>query len=222
MHCLRHSYHKPQERVRPGRNNTGVDMKAFNVPRLENETSAEYLARVSGIEWVFNSTPGITLNGTTVLLDGEQPTPAVFSESIWVHPQPQPPTPEVKTFAQVWEEIKEHRDLLQVSGIKYAGYWFHNDVKSRGQWERMWNRCKDEGLAGSDPYVLNAEQVPWKTMTGVMVPVTAGLVFAVVAAMESQEGAIFKVAEVHNYTMRQLTDPSAYDYSTGWPEVYQG
>jgi hypothetical protein len=122
----------------------------------------------------------------------------------------------------VWEAIQGIRDELQVAGCPAAGMWFHNDVKSRSQWERMWNRVTAEGAADTDPYMVGGEQVIWKTMGQVFVPVTAGLIREVVAAIEVREKAIFTVAEYHNAMMRQAANPLAYDYSVGWPTTFEG
>lgn len=198
-------------------------MKTFQVPALLNETYAEYVERVSSIAWVFSGAPHLRVPSIgTVELDGEQPVPGEYYEVTISYPPYVPPSVPVKTKTQIWEDIKSHRDVLQVSGLLYAGYWFHNDVKSRGQWERMSNRCNEQGLAATDPYIVDGEQVMWKTMSGVFTPVTAGLIRGVVEAMEIQEKRIFKQAEVHRALMNQYEHPETYDFHTGWPDVYPG
>ncbi len=195
-------------------------MKVFTVPYLPDETYLEYVERVTSIPWVFyGENRNITIQGTSVTLGCDQPEGAGFEEAPVVI-TPQVSTVRNKTHAEVWEEIKQYRDFLQISGVKFGGYWFHNDVKSRGQWERMWNRCKDQGMSGSDPYLIDGEQVPWKTIPNSFVPLTAGLIYSVVEAMEVQEAKIFKAAELHRATMLALSDPTSYEYRTGWPEVY--
>lgn len=60
-------------------------MKTFQVPREQGETQAEYLDRVTGIQWVFSSdNRSITVEGTAVTLDGEQPEGAGFDEAVVV------------------------------------------------------------------------------------------------------------------------------------------
>jgi len=126
----------------------------------------------------------------------------------------------------VWVRIQAHRDTLQEQGVQVQGYWFHNDVKSRSQWERMVNNVTKLIAAGADAedvYTIGGEPVYWKTMTGAYVQLTLSLVEAVVQAMELQEATIFKVAAMHESFMRALDNVEAiasYDWGTGWPPVY--
>lgn len=120
-----------------------------------------------------------------------------------------------------WEQIKAKRDQLQEAGCPVAGYWFHNDVKSRTQWERMANRAA--GMADADPYLIGGVAVNWKTMTGDKVPLTAGLIRQVVEAFEVREATIFATAEHHNAALNALAtveEVAAYDHSVGWPQSY--
>lgn len=120
-----------------------------------------------------------------------------------------------------WEWIKVHRDALMEAGCKVGTDWYHNDLKSRTQWERMVNRAV--GMADSDAYLIGGQQVAWKTMAGAFVPLTAGVIRAVVAAFEVQEAAIFAQAEAHKAAVWALADVdaiAAYDWKAGWPAVY--
>lgn len=123
------------------------------------------------------------------------------------------------TSDQVWLKIKAERDHRSEAGCMVAGHWFHNDLKSRSQWERMANRAVL--LADADPYLVDGVQVAWKTMSGEFVQLTAGLIRQVVDAFEVHEVATFKSAETNRAAMETSGDPSAYDYSSGWPEIYQ-
>ena len=124
------------------------------------------------------------------------------------------------TAEQMWNEIKAARDRRSESGCKVDEQWFHNDIKSRTQWERTANRAST--LEDSDPYLVDEVQVAWKTMTGAFVLLTAGLIRQVVDAFEVHEVATFKAAEIHRAAMEAVVDPSAYDYSDGWPEIFAG
>lgn len=119
---------------------------------------------------------------------------------------------------EIWSSIKVARDRRSEDGCPVAGYWFHNDLKSRTQWERMANRSS--ALADADQYLVDGVQVAWKTMSGAFVPLTAGLIRQVVDAFEIQEVATFKAAEIHRAQMLASPDPAAYDFSTGWPPVF--
>lgn len=124
------------------------------------------------------------------------------------------------TADDLWVAIKAERDRRSEAGCLVAGHWFHNDLKSRAQWERMANRST--ALADADPYLVDGVQVAWKTMSGAFVPMTAGLIRQVVDAFEVQEVATFKAAEIHRAAMTAAADPSAYDYSGDWPATFAG
>ncbi len=129
--------------------------------------------------------------------------------------------PPATTADDIWRRIKAKRDKLQEAGCPVAGYWFHNDVKSRTQWERMANRAA--GMADADPYLIGGASVGWKTMTGDKVPLTAGLIRQVVEAFELREGMIFATAEYHNMALRTLEtaeEVAAYDFTIGWPAAF--
>lgn len=128
-----------------------------------------------------------------------------------------PPKP---TAGEMWTLIKAERDRRSEAGCLVAGHWFHNDLKSRTQWERMANRSA--ALADPDPYLVDGVQVAWKTMNGAFVPLTAGLIRQVVDAFEIQEVATFKAAEIHRAAMAAAGDPAAYDFSVGWPAIFAG
>ena len=116
-----------------------------------------------------------------------------------------------------WERIKHERDRRKFAGVKVGSDWFHCDLESRSQWERMANKAAKLGLAGTDPYTIGGQPVPWKTMTGTFVLLTAGKVFAVVDAIELQEAMVFGRAEQHRVAMEASDAPESYDISSGWP-----
>lgn len=119
-------------------------------------------------------------------------------------PQPQ------ATAGEMWERIKAERDSrTETGGFHAGGHWFHSDQKSRSQ---------QLGL------VLLGAAIPaglqWKTMDGTFVPMTAALAQQILAAAASYDQAVFAVAEAHKAAMAALPDPSAYDFSGGWPPAY--
>lgn len=132
------------------------------------------------------------------------------------------PKPAAQVFAALWGQVKAHRDQLQESGCQAGDDWYHNDIKSRTQWERMANRSA--AMADADPYLIAGQQVQWKTMAGTFVPLTAGKIREVVAAVEIQEAAIFMRAEQHRAALAAMADVemmAAYDIRAGWPAVYE-
>lgn len=113
---------------------------------------------------------------------------------------------------KMWEAIKAKRDnLTETGGYNVGLKWFHSDQKSRSQ---------QLGL------VLLGANIPdglqWKTMDGSFIPMTAALAAQILAAGASSDQAIFAAAEAHKAAMEGSADPSAYDFSTGWPPIFAG
>jgi len=114
--------------------------------------------------------------------------------------------------AEKWNAIKAERDRrIQTGGYKVGAKWFHSDTFSRTQ---------QTGLV-----MLGAgipANTPWKTMDGTTVTMTqtlAGQIFATAAASDI---AIFAAAVAHRAAMEASADPSAYDFSAGWPATFGG
>lgn len=131
------------------------------------------------------------------------------------------PRPLSDVLGVLWEQIKLHRDNLQVAGCKVGGDWFHNDVKSRTQWERMANRSA--GMAADEQYLIGGQPVPWKTISGTFVVLTASKIREVVDAFETNEAAIFAKAEQHKTLLAAKTTVEAmiaYNWRAGWPDSY--
>jgi hypothetical protein len=115
------------------------------------------------------------------------------------------------THVRVWLAIKEKRDFLQGNGVKVGANWFHSDVNSRVQ---------QLGLvmfAGSLP-----PGIMWKTMNGAFVPMTQTLAVQIFQSSAASDMAIFAAAERHKALMMASVDPTAYDFSGGWPATYTG
>jgi len=123
--------------------------------------------------------------------------------------------PPAATPAQVWALIKAERDHRSDAGgfpvqIGGATKWFHSDVKSRTQ--QLGMVILGAGLPSG---------IDWKTMDGTFVTMTPALAQAIFAAGAAQEAATFAAAEAHRAAMQASADPSAYDFSGGWPAIYQ-
>lgn len=122
-----------------------------------------------------------------------------------------PAIPIGEAIAAIWNKIKAERDRrIQSGGYKVGEKWFHSDTFSRTQ---------QMGLV-----MLGANippDTPWKTMDGsveVMTPALAAQIFAAAAASDI---AIFAAAEAHKAAMEASQDPSTYDFSAGWPAIYE-
>jgi len=111
-----------------------------------------------------------------------------------------------------WNDIKAERDRrTENGGFKIGTKWFHSDQKSRSQ---------QLGL------VLLGANIPaslqWKSMDGSFVIMTPTLSQEILAAGAASDQAIFAAAETHNAAMEASSDPSAYDFSGGWPATFEG
>lgn len=131
------------------------------------------------------------------------------------------PAPIIERRDAAWERIKAERDRRKFGGVKVGADWFHCDLESRSQWERMANKADKLGLTGADAYTIGGQPVPWKTMAGAFVVLTAGKIFAVVDAIELQEALIFGRAQQHIAAVQVSDTPESYDFSTGWPQMFE-
>jgi len=112
--------------------------------------------------------------------------------------------------AQAEVAIKAERDRRKSGGILVSGKWYHSDRDSRIQ---------QLGL------VLMGASVPavqWKTMDGSFVTMTPAIASAIFQATAALDMAVFANAEMHLAGARAAPEPSAYDYSTGWPSAFGG
>jgi hypothetical protein len=123
---------------------------------------------------------------------------------------PQPAESVIEIQSRLWEEIKILRDKKKAQGVKVGNYWFHSDDTSRIQ---------HLGL------VLLGSNIPanllWKTMSGAFVEMTPTLAQQIFQQIAYSDTVIFTTAEQHKATMYALQDPTNYDYTVGWPQVYE-
>lgn len=121
---------------------------------------------------------------------------------------------------RLWTQIENHRDYLQESGVKIGDHWFHNDVKSRTQWERMATRSA--GTPDEAPYLIGGTQVSWQVMGGADVLLTTGKIKEVVDGMELNEAIIFNTAKAKRAAIQTMTieQLEAYNVLDGFPAEY--
>jgi hypothetical protein len=125
--------------------------------------------------------------------------------------------------AAVWERIKDKRDSIKRGGVLVNGSWFHSDDSSRIQQLGLKDQARDMLAAGgtaTDVLYKLGYPIQWKTMSGAFVPMTVQLAVDIVAAVGDADARSFAKAEQHRVAMVASANPSAYDYSTGWPQVY--
>lgn len=102
-----------------------------------------------------------------------------------------------------WNKIKNLRDTLTDNGgCLVSGKWYHSDPKSKVQQLAL-------TMAGAA-----VPAIPWKTMDGSFVTLTATLVGQLFQAQMVREQTIFAHAEALK------ADPTA-DINAGWPARYE-
>jgi len=113
--------------------------------------------------------------------------------------------------AAKWNSIKSERDKrTQTGGYYVAPHWYHSDTFSRTQ---------QIGL------VLLGVNIPagtmWKTLDNGLIAMTPALAGQIFGAAAMSDIAIFAAAEAHKAAMLASVDPTAYDFSGGWPAMYE-
>lgn len=116
------------------------------------------------------------------------------------------------TIDRVWTAIKAERNLrTQFGGSRVGSNWFHSDQASRTQQIAL----VILGVAGIPPGLM------WKTMSGAFVNMTPTLAQQVFGAAISLDQAVFKAAEIHKERMASSSTPWSYDFSLGWPLMFE-
>lgn len=122
-----------------------------------------------------------------------------------------------------WELIKAKRDALKAGGVKVGTKWYHSDTDSRIQFIGLKDQARDLIAAGQpDSTRLQklGQDVKWKTMDGTFIFLTVKHAFDIATAIGDLDAMAFAAAETHRTAMEASADPAAYDFSTGWPQVY--
>lgn len=131
------------------------------------------------------------------------------------------------TAAQVWEHIKAERDRrTEIGGFQCGGKWYHSDLHSKAQLLGNKDTARDQIAAGGvmtdalfDP--ITGHQIVWKTMDGTWQPLTCQLAFDIVKAGKGSEFAHYAAAEIHHAAMIASGESSSYDFSSGWPQIFE-
>lgn len=123
-------------------------------------------------------------------------------------PEPEPTIEERRVAA--WDRIKADRERRRQSGVLVNGHWFHSNDTSRIQ---------QIGL------VMMGANIPpgllWRTMDNGEVPMTPELAAGIFQATAASDAAHFEAAKAHRAAMEAAPDPDAYDFSSGWPAIYE-
>jgi hypothetical protein len=119
-----------------------------------------------------------------------------------------------KAKAMQWEAIKAERDRRQLNGgVQVASHWFLSTERATGEYNSLINAS--QGLPADT--VLRRD---WRTMDGATIDMTPALARQILMAGIAQRCAIDDAALVHKAAMEASADPSAYDFSAGWPSIF--
>jgi hypothetical protein len=136
-----------------------------------------------------------------------------------------PPEDPAIVKARVWEFIKAKRDAIKKAGIKVGNKWYHSDADSRIQHLGLKDRARDLLAASgnlTDRLKVAGQDIRWKTMDGSLIYITAQMAIDIVDAVGILDALAHTQAEIHKAQMEASEDPSSYDFSAGWPAVYEG
>jgi len=120
-----------------------------------------------------------------------------------------------KAQAAIWESIKAERDRRQLEGgVQVDGHWFLSTDRATGEYNSLINAS--QGMS-SDTILRSG----WRTMDGAQVDMTPALASQILIAGIAQRCAIDDAAIAHKVAMEAVADPVGYDYSGGWPSVFE-
>lgn len=117
-----------------------------------------------------------------------------------------------ETKAAKWMDIKAERDRRRFDGgVKVGGHWFLSNQTASVEYNSIIN------LGMPDAAVVRPN---WRTMDGTEVPMSPALAKQIIMAGLAQAAAIDDAAQAHKTAMLASANPSAYDFSGGWPAIY--
>lgn len=118
------------------------------------------------------------------------------------------------TAEQVWESIKAERDRRRFTGgVKVSDHWFLSTTVATGEYAVL-------SQIGANLPADTVLRSAWRTMDGAEVDMTPALVSQILTAGFATIAAIDDAAKAHKAALAASADPSAYDFSTGWPAIY--
>lgn len=119
--------------------------------------------------------------------------------------------------AQVWESIKIKREAIKLGGFKVGKNWFHSDETSVRKYGYLYSWASN---LKTNPKTFAGEPIRWKTLSGETVELTKKLALEIFEAAIQFDLKVHDVAEKHREAMQKEELPFNYDFSQGWPEIY--
>lgn len=119
---------------------------------------------------------------------------------------------------ETWEKIKQYRDDREEGGVKLAisgtDYWFHSDTRSLIKYLFLLFLA-----TVFSSYFQTGIQ--WKTMENdVLVDLTPQIIINIFFAVMTMGNTVHHIGRTHRTAMELSTDPTNYDYTTGWPLIF--
>lgn len=115
----------------------------------------------------------------------------------------------------IWGGIKAERERRENGGYLVGAVWYHSDAPSLAKYSTLL------GLAVEKSYppetVVSAA---WKDMAGNFAPMTVAKLRAIRDVGVVKVAQIYTASETHRAAVEASANPSAYDFSGGWPDVY--
>ena len=126
--------------------------------------------------------------------------------------------------AAMWDKIQIERTRRKECAfpVVFGGktYYFHGDAESRGQQQGLMAGV-NLLLATGKPLTTVLTTVPWVTKGGTNVTMTGELALTIFQTQMRREGEFFSVARAHKWAMEASAEPWNYNYSAGWPKIYE-
>jgi hypothetical protein len=120
----------------------------------------------------------------------------------------------VVAISNQWTSIKAERDRRRFNGgVKVGEHWFLSTSIATSEYNTL--LLLSSGLDNAT--VLRAA---WRTMDGAKVDMTPALVKQILTSGFASVAAIDDAALAHKAAMESSNDPAAYDFSSGWPDIF--
>jgi len=117
--------------------------------------------------------------------------------------------------AAKWDAIKSERDRRRFEGGAKVGiHWFLSTATATSEYNSLI-------LISSGYPETTVLRAGWRTMDGAAVDMTPALAKSILASGFAHVAFIDDAAQAHKEAMEAAADPATYDFSGGWPAMYE-
>lgn len=114
----------------------------------------------------------------------------------------------------VWDGIRSERDRRQLDGgVKVGDHWFLSSERAVSEYNTI--VATMSGIPAT-----TVVRKDWRTMDGATVDMTPALALQILKTGIQQRYAIDDAALAHKAAMEVNADPTAYDFSARWPQIF--